>query len=64
MNRKRATSTSNFGVSRRESHDSTDFYARFVPPDLSDDDFVPHPSAVPEPFQHGDARSMTAIDDA
>src|SRR6476619_4392886 len=63
MNRKRATSTSNFGVSRRESHDSTDFYARFVPPDLSDDDFVPHPSAVPEPFQHGDARSMTAIDD-
>src|SRR6476620_3754585 len=63
MNRKRATSTSNFGVSRRESHDSTDFYARFVPPDLSDDDFVPHPSAVPEPFQHGDARSMTAVDD-
>jgi site-specific DNA-methyltransferase (adenine-specific) len=63
MNRKRGTSTSNFGVSRRESHDSSDFYARFVPPDLSDDDFVPQPLPVSDPFQHGDARNMSAIHD-
>ena len=27
------TSTSSFGVGQRESHDSTDFYARFAPPE-------------------------------
>jgi DNA modification methylase len=40
--RPRATSTSRFGVGRRESHDATDFYSRFRPPELSDDDAV-HP---------------------
>jgi DNA modification methylase len=40
--RQRATSTSRFGAGRRESHDATDFYSRFCPPDLSDDDAV-HP---------------------
>lgn len=30
--RRRATATSAFGVSRRENHDATGFYARFVPP--------------------------------
>ena len=35
--RKRAaTATSAFGVSRRENHDASDFYARFVPPILGD----------------------------
>jgi site-specific DNA-methyltransferase (adenine-specific) len=63
MERKRATSTSNFGVSRRESHDASDFYARFVPPDLSDDEFVPPPESVPVPFLHGDARDMSAVRD-
>ena len=29
-----ATSTSSFGVSRRESHDASAFYERFTPPDL------------------------------
>ncbi len=34
------TSTSAFGAGRRESHDATDFYARFAPPELSSDDAV------------------------
>ena len=63
MNRRRGTSTSNFGVSRRESHDSTDFYARFVAPELSDDDHVLTPSPVADSFNHGDARNMTKIAD-
>jgi DNA modification methylase len=36
----RATSTSTFGVGRRESHDASDFYRRFEAPVLSDDDDV------------------------
>ena len=38
--RRRPTSTSAFGVGRREAHDSSPFYARFTPPLLSDDDRV------------------------
>jgi site-specific DNA-methyltransferase (adenine-specific) len=34
----RRTSTSNFGVGRRESHDASEFYKRFRPPDISEDD--------------------------
>ncbi len=34
------TSTSAFGVGRREGHDSSAFYARFSPPELSDDETV------------------------
>jgi len=38
------TRTSAFGVGRREGHDSSDFYARFAPPVLSDDDEVNRPA--------------------
>ena len=31
------TSTSRFGVGKRESHDATDFYARFRPPGSPDE---------------------------
>ena len=34
------TSTTAFGVGRRENHDASAFYARFTPPTLSDDDTV------------------------
>lgn len=57
---RRATSTSRFGVGRRESHDATNFYARFHPPTLSDDDTV-HPRfklSLEEALVHGDARAM------
>jgi DNA modification methylase len=57
------TTTSNFGVGRREAHDSTTFYARFSPPVLSADDRVPEPRPIQEPFVHGDARHMDAIPD-
>jgi site-specific DNA-methyltransferase (adenine-specific) len=58
------TSTSNFGVGRRENHDASGFYRRFEPPDLSDDVAVAPPAAVPEPFVCGDARHMEALADA
>ena len=57
------TSTSNFGVGRRESHDATAFYDRFRAPQLSDDDGVPLPEAINEPFVCGDARHMDAVED-
>ena len=54
------TSTSRFGVGKRESHDATGFYARFRAPEVSADtevaDFTPDP-----PLICGDARSMADL---
>lgn len=61
--RRRATTTSNFGVSKRESHDASGFYGRFRTPELSDDTAVARPASVPEPFVCGDARYMAAVAD-
>ena len=63
MRDRRRTSTSNFGVSGRESHDASAFYERFRAPELSDDHTVLEPRAVAEPFQLGDARHMEAVAD-
>ena len=63
MVQRRRTSTSNFGVGRRESHDASAFYGRFRSPDLSDDEGVAAPRPVVEPFVCADARSMDAIED-
>ncbi|MGH9087245.1 MAG: DNA methyltransferase, partial [Acidimicrobiales bacterium] len=41
---RRPTTTSAFGVGRRESHDASDFYRRFAAPTLSDDATVCHPA--------------------
>jgi DNA modification methylase len=60
---RRPTATSNFGVSKRESHDSSAFYQRFLPPELSEDDTVSAPKPVAEPFVCGDARCMDQVDD-
>lgn len=60
---RRATTTSNFGVSTRESHDSTPFYDRFRAPELSDDQTVLAPLPVDEPFVCGDARHMDRVAD-
>lgn len=56
----RSTTTSPFGVGRRESHDASGFYARFRPPALSDDDtvHVPIDRPVDEALVHGDARAL------
>jgi modification methylase len=40
VQRARSTATSNFGVSRRESHDASAFYDRFTPPTISEDERV------------------------
>ena len=63
MRERRPTSTSNFGVGRRESHDATAFYERFQPPELSTDDEVQPPKPVADPFVCGDARAMDELDD-
>lgn len=63
MKERRRTTTSNFGVGARESHDSTPFYERFRAPELSDDQDVPQPLPVDEPFVLGDARHMDRIAD-
>ncbi|MDQ3738843.1 MAG: site-specific DNA-methyltransferase [Actinomycetota bacterium] len=63
MRDRRRTSTSNFGVGRRESHDASGFYGRFRPPQLSADDSVAPPKPVAEPFVCADARSMDTVDD-
>ena len=63
MSERRRTSTSNFGVSRRENHDATAFYDRFRCPDLSDDQDVLPPTAIAESFICGDARRMDEVKD-
>ena len=63
MSDRRRTTTSNFGVAKRESHDSKPFYDRFRAPDVSCDDAVLVPTPVAEPFVSGDSRRMDAIAD-
>lgn len=58
----RGTRTSDFGVSRRENHDSTAFYARFTPPSISDDDTI-NPQSVVDRIWRGDARHMDEVGD-
>lgn len=60
--RRRPTQTSAFGVSRRESHDSSRFYARFPAPKLSDDEEVRACSVADRLFS-GDSRDMGAVED-
>ena len=43
---RRPTRTAAFGSGRRESHDASDFYGRFVDPEVSADDEV-RPPALP-----------------
>jgi DNA modification methylase len=60
--RRSATSTSNFGVGRRESHVADAFYARFEAPELSAEEHVnPHEPGVT--CLQGDARRMEAVAD-
>ena len=49
-------------MGRRESHDSTAFYDRFQPPEISDDDGVAPPKLVDQLIV-GDARRMTDVAD-
>ena len=57
------TSTSSFGVSKRESHDSSDFYRRFAPPEISEDDTIGEPGRL-DTIHVGDARAMSKVPDS
>ena len=57
------TSTSTFGVGKRESHDASDFYARFSPPEISDDAELGEPGKL-DTIHVGDSRDMTKVPDA
>lgn len=57
---RRPTATSNFGSGRRESHDATAFYDRFIAPDISDDDTVVTPADRDVIYLH-DARDMAKV---
>jgi site-specific DNA-methyltransferase (adenine-specific) len=58
-----ATRTQAFGTGKRESHDASDFYARFGTLEISNDDNVA-PCSVPDQLFCGDARAMTDVNDA
>jgi site-specific DNA-methyltransferase (adenine-specific) len=60
--RKPRTATSSFGVSKRESHDASGFYARFEAPTTSDDTTI-NPCAATDTFFVGDSRDMSHIAD-
>jgi DNA modification methylase len=59
---RRSTATSAFGAGKREGHDATDFYARFTPPVLSNDDTLT-PCPIPNTIVNADARAMTDLPD-
>jgi hypothetical protein len=58
---RRPTSTSSFGVSRRESHDASKFYARFDAPVASDDDEV-SACSVEDRLFCADSRDLSMIE--
>lgn len=61
--RRKSTATSSFGVSRREAHDSSAFYARFNLPAISNDKTVRRPLEV-DRIYCGDARRMDEVEPA
>ncbi len=60
---KRSTSTSPFGVSKRESHDASGFYRRFAAPELSSESEVALHHAL-DKLIVGDARRMDEVSDS
>ncbi len=62
IRKKKSTTTRTFGVGKRESHDASDFYARFRSPIISDDSAVERCRVVDTVFC-GDARDMRDVND-
>jgi DNA modification methylase len=56
------TATSRFGVGRRESHDASEFYARFRAPEVTADDGIAGPVDIGEPLRCADARALDLPD--
>ena len=61
--KRQATSTSNFGVGKRENHDASGFYERFGAPTISADDTVNVAPTTDRIWVH-DARDMPELPDA
>jgi modification methylase len=59
--RRRPTATARFGSSRRESHDASAFYERFVAPELSGDAIVVRPTTLDVIYER-DARDMSTVE--
>lgn len=57
---RRPTATANFGSGRREAHDASAFYERFVAPEISADDTVAAPLEL-DSIYCADARAMTQV---
>ncbi len=57
-----ATRTQPFGTGKRESHDASDFYARFTTPELSDDDALA-PCSAADRVVCGDSRDLGLVED-
>lgn len=58
---RRATTTSRFGTSKRESHDASDFYERFPAPKILTDKTVADVGPVRDSILLGDSRDLSAI---
>jgi site-specific DNA-methyltransferase (adenine-specific) len=58
---RRPTATSGFGVSRRESHDASEFYGRFTTPVVTKDDEV-RECTVKDQLFFGDSRDMAQVE--
>lgn len=59
---RRPTATSRFGSSRRESHDASAFYERFVTPELDLETRPSHPIGF-DRLHQADARAMSGVQD-
>lgn len=59
---RKPTSTSSFGVGRREGHDSSEFYERFTPPVISKEEDI-NSAPVVDAIYCADARHMHQIPD-
>ncbi len=57
-----STSTSSFGVSRRENHDASSFYGRFTSPEITSDEQVQSTIDIDRVIL-GDARDLSAVND-
>lgn len=64
MSEQRRTSTSNFGVGRRESHDASQFYARFRAPAVVDDETLALAPDLGDGCIEGDIRKRDDLPDA
>src|SRR6202034_3370349 len=58
---RRPTATAAFGSTRRESHDASGFYRRFVSPEVSSDENVRRPKRVDVVYKR-DARDMRNVE--